>query len=192
MTTFIALLRGINVGGHKLVAMSDLRDFLTGLGMADVRSLLQSGNLVFRSDARSPAALERLLEAEAKKRLDLETEFLVRTAREWEGIIARNPFPREAKTNPGRLLVVVLKDAPDAKQVKALQAAITGPEVVKVQGREAFIVFPEGIGRSRLASTLIEKKLGTRGTGRNWNTVLKLAASSALGAGGSHVGRDPG
>jgi uncharacterized protein (DUF1697 family) len=69
-----------------------------------------------------------------------------------------------------------LKAAPDVKNVKALQAAITGPEIVRAEGKQAYIVYPSGIGRSRLASTLIEKKLGARGTGRNWNTILKLAA----------------
>src|SRR5213593_1659165 len=176
MTIYIALLRGINVGGHKMVAMSDLRDLLTQLGFMDARSLLQSGNLIFRSDARVGVNLERLLEAEAEKRLDLRTDFVVRTAEEWKAIVARNPFRDEAERDPAHLLVMFLKDAPDVKNVEALQAAIMGPELVRAQGRQAYIVYPSGIGRSRLTSTLIEKKLGTRGTGRNWNTVLKLGA----------------
>jgi len=175
MTIYLALLRGINVGGHKLVAMADLRDLLTQLGCVDARSLLQSGNLVFRSNARTSAALERLLEVEAEKRLALQTDFFVRTAEEWKAVIARNPFRKEAERDPAHLVVMFLKDAPDVKDVEALQAAITGPEVVRAEGRHAYIVYPSGIGRSRLTITLIEKKLGTRGTGRNWNTVLKLA-----------------
>jgi uncharacterized protein (DUF1697 family) len=176
MTIHIALLRAINVGGHKKVAMSDLRDLLTRLGFVDTRSLLQSGNLVFRSDGRTGANVERLLEAEAAKRLDLRTDFFVRTAEEWKAVIARNPFRDEAERDPGHLVVMFLKAAPDVKNVKALQAAITGPEIVRAEGKQAYIVYPSGIGRSRLTSTLIEKKLGTRGTGRNWNTILKLAA----------------
>ena len=176
MTIHIALLRGINVGGHKRVAMSDLRDLLSQLGFMDARSLLQSGNLVFRSNARTGVNLERLLEAEAEKRLELRTDFLVRSAEEWKAVVARNPFPDEAERDPAHLLVMFLKDAPDGKNVEALQAAITGPEIVRAVGRQAYIVYPSGIGRSRLTSTLIEKKLATRGTGRNWNTVLKLGA----------------
>ncbi|PYV08398.1 MAG: hypothetical protein DMG07_25950, partial [Acidobacteria bacterium] len=164
------------VGGHKQVAMSDLRDLLSQLGFMDARSLLQSGNLVFRSNARTGVNLERLLEAEAEKRLGLRTDFLVRSAEEWKAVVARNPFPDEAERDPAHLLVMFLKDAPDVKNVEALQAAITGPELVRAQGRQAYIVYPSGIGRSRLTSTLIEKKLATRGTGRNWNTVLKLGA----------------
>lgn len=176
MTVHLALLRGINVGGHKQVAMADLRDLLTRLGFVDARSLLQSGNLVFRSDGRTGAHLERLLEAEVAKRFALQTDFFVRTADEWKVVVVHNPFREEAERDPGHLVVMFLKDAPDVKDVKALQAAVTGPEVVRVEGRHAYIVYPNGIGRSRLTHTLIEKKLGTRGTGRNWNTVLKLGA----------------
>jgi uncharacterized protein (DUF1697 family) len=174
--THIALLRAINVGGHAKVAMSDLRDLVTGLGFVGARSLLQSGNLVFRNDAPAGAELERLLEMEAEKRLDLRTDFFVRTAMEWQTIVANNPFHDEAERDPSHLVVMFLKDAPDAKSVEALKAAITGREAVRVTGRQAYIVYPDGIGRSRLTNAVIEKTLGTRGTGRNWRTVLKLGA----------------
>ena len=174
MTTHLALIRGINVGGHKQVAMADLRDLLTQLGFADPRSLLQSGNLVFRSSRRKSAQLERFLEAEAEKRLGLEADFFIRTADEWKQVVARNPFAAEAKRDPGHLLVMFLKLAPEIKNVEALQAAIVGPEIVRADGAQLYAVYPDGVGRSRLTHGLIEKKLGTRGTGRNWNTVLKL------------------
>jgi uncharacterized protein (DUF1697 family) len=176
VTLYFALLRAINLAGYKQVAMADLRELLTKLGFADARSLLQSGNLVFRGKARSSAQLERLLEAEAEKRLGLQTAFFVRTAEEWQDVIAHNPLRKEAERDPSHLVVSFLKGAADAKAVKALQAAITGPETVRGRGREAYVFYPDGIGRSRLTSTLIEKKLGTRATGRNWNTVLKLGA----------------
>jgi uncharacterized protein (DUF1697 family) len=176
MTTYIALLRGINVAGHKQVAMDDLRDLLTHLGLVDARSLLQSGNLVFRGGVRAGARLERLLETEAEKRLGLQTDFFLRTAEEWKAIVAHNPFRKEAERDPAHLAVMFLKDAPDSNAVKALQAAITGPEVVRAEGKQAYITYPNGFGRSRLTNTLIDKKLGTRCTGRNWNTVLRIAA----------------
>lgn len=176
MTTFVALVRAINVGGHKQVAMADLRALLARLGFADGQSLLQSGNLVFRSEGKTGGQLERLLEAETAKRLGLETTFFVRSAAEWNAIVAHNPFPREAARDPARLVAMALKDAPDAKAVKALQAAIVGREVARARGREAYIVYPDGQGRSKLTIALIEKTLGTRATARNWNTVLKLDA----------------
>jgi uncharacterized protein (DUF1697 family) len=174
--TYVALLRAINLPHHKQVAMADLLDLLTQLGFVDPRSLLQSGNLVFRSRARSGARLERVLETEAANRLALETDFFVRSAAELRSVIAHNPFRKEADRDPGRLVVMFLKDAPGAKEVKAVQVAITGPEVVRVAGRHAYLVYPSGIGRSRLTNALIERQLGTRGTGRNWNTVRKLGA----------------
>jgi uncharacterized protein (DUF1697 family) len=176
MTTYLAFLRAINVAGYKPVAMADLRGLLTHLGFEDARSLLQSGNLVFGGRARPGAQLERLLETEAKARLALETDCFVRTADEWKAVVARNPFREPARRDPAHLVVMLLKAAPAAKDVQALQAAITGPEVVRAAGRHAYIVYPNGIGRSRLTNALIEKALGTRGTGRNWNTVLKLSA----------------
>src|ERR1700691_6060260 len=103
----IALLRGVNVGGHRAVAMSDLRDLITDLGFSDARTLLQSGNLVFRGDGRTSAALEQLLETEAAKRLGLQADFLVRSADEWKDVVARNPFPKEAERDPRRFAASV-------------------------------------------------------------------------------------
>jgi uncharacterized protein (DUF1697 family) len=176
MTTYIALLRAINLAGKNMVGMADLRDLMTKLGLQDGQSLLQSGNLVFRTDAVKNADLERRLEDATKKRLGLEIAYMVRTADEWKALIAGNPFPDEAERDPGHLLVVVLKSAPDREQVASLQKAIKDREIVRVKDRQAYIVYPDGVGRSRLTNALIEKNLGTRGTARNWNTVLKLRA----------------
>jgi uncharacterized protein (DUF1697 family) len=176
MAAYIALLRGVNLAGHKMVAMADLRAMLTDLGFAEPRSLLQSGNLVFQARAQASARLERVLEQEAQRRLDLETEFHVRTAAEWQTIIRSNPFPDAARKDPGHLLMMCFKNAPAAKDVKALQAAIKGREVVRAVGRQAYVIYPDGVGSSRLTTALIDKTLGLRGTARNWNTVLKLGA----------------
>lgn len=176
MTVHIALLRGINVGGNKMVAMADLRALVASLGFSDVRTLLQSGNVVFRSQGKAAARLETLLETEVEKRFGLETSFIVRTAAEWDDAIAKNPFPAEAESDPARLVVMFLKAAPDAAAVKALQAAIKGRETVRADGRQAYLVYPDGQGSSKLTINVIEKHLGSRGTARNWNTVRKLAA----------------
>jgi uncharacterized protein (DUF1697 family) len=175
MPTHVALLRGINVGGHNLIAMSDLRDFLEERGLTGAKTLLQSGNAVF-SSRRTGAGLERWLESEAKKRFELSIDYFVRTATEWDAIIAANPFPKEAERDPSHLLVLCLKKAADPKDVKSLQEAIKGPEQIRVDGKQLYAVYPAGIAGSKLTITLIEKKLGTRTTGRNWNTVRKLAA----------------
>ncbi len=176
MTIHIGLLRAINLPGHNKVSMADLRGLLAELGLEDGKSLLQSGNLVFRSDAGTSTQLERLLEDAAQKRLGLETDFFVRTAADWKAVIAGNPFPEEAQRDPGHLLVMFLKTAPDREQTTSLQKAIKGREVVRIKDRQAYIVYPDGVGRSRLTTAMIEKNLGTRGTGRNWNKALKLGA----------------
>jgi uncharacterized protein (DUF1697 family) len=178
MTIQIALLRGVNVGGHQAVAMPELRDLLTQLGFSDARSLLQSGNLVFRGDSRAGVDLESLLATEAETRLGIRTDFIVRSAKKWREVVAHNPFRKEAERDPSHLVVMFLKSATNAKDVKAVQAAIAGSEIIRAHGRHLYIVYPDGIGRSRLTNALLEKKLGIRGTARNWNTVMKLAALS--------------
>ena len=174
MTTYIGLLRAINLAGRNVVPMAGLRDMLARLGLTEPRSLLQSGNVLFQSRPRTAAQLEKTLEAELKKQFGVDTDFMVRTADEWGAIVERNPFPKEAASDPGHLLVFCLKDAPDAASVKALQAAIKGREIVRATGKCAYFVYPDGQGRSKLTIQMIEKALGTRGTARNWNTVLKL------------------
>jgi uncharacterized protein (DUF1697 family) len=176
MPIYIGLLRAVNLGGKNTVSMSALRELLVDLGMQDARTVLQSGNVIFRSDNRSAAKVEKVLEDGVEKRFGLNTDFFVRTAEEMNTIVAENPFPREAKQDPGHLVVGFLKEAPDGAAVAALQEAIVGREVVRAAGRHSYVVYPDGIGRSKLTSALVEKKLGTRGTGRNWNTVLKLQA----------------
>jgi uncharacterized protein (DUF1697 family) len=174
--THVALLRAVNLGPHNKVGMADLRGLLVDLGFADARTLLQSGNVVFTGGARAPAKLESLLQDGARRQLGLDTAFFVRTAEQWRAVIDGNPFVSEARKDPGHLVVLFLKEAPGRQALAALRAAITGREVVEVDGRQAYAVYPDGIGRSKLTAALLERKLGTPGTGRNWNTVLKLAA----------------
>jgi uncharacterized protein (DUF1697 family) len=172
---YIALLRGINVGGNKKVAMSDLLALLQRLKFDEARTLLQSGNLVFRTTGKTVAQLERLLESEVLKRLALETRFFVRSEEEWKAVIAKNPFPKEAKRDPAHLVVMFLERETKAEDVKALEGAIKGREIFRADGRHLYIVYPDGMGTSKFSHAVIEKKLGMRGTARNWNTVMKLA-----------------
>ncbi len=176
MSLQAALLRAVNVGGTGKVPMADLRALAERVGLKNVRSLLHSGNLVFEAGARSPAASAKLLEAACLKSFDLKTDIHVRTPAELAAVLARNPFPKEALSDPSRLMLMFLRDAPDAKAFKTLQAAIKGPETVRVDGHHAYIFFPDGQGQSKLTLAMIEKHLGTSGTMRNWNTVTKLDA----------------
>lgn len=175
MTKRIALLRGINVGGRSKVAMADLRQMFTDLGLESVKTVLQSGNVVFEGGPGG-ADLEEILERETEKRLGLRPAYLIREAEDWRNLVTSNPFPEEAKNDPVRLQAMPLKAAPKAAAVAALREAIVGSERVEAVGRELYLYYPDGSGRSKLTIKLIESKLGTQGTSRNWNTVMRLAA----------------
>jgi uncharacterized protein (DUF1697 family) len=176
MMTYAALLRAVNVGGTGKVSMAGLRAAVETLGFKDVRSLLQSGNLVFDAGAKSSATVETTLEAAFEKAFGFKTDIYARTGAEIAQIIARCPFAKEAKSDPARLHVLFMRKAPAAATFKALDGAIRGPERVRGDGRHAYIHYPDGAGASKLTSAVIARHLGTPGTARNWNTVSKLAA----------------
>jgi uncharacterized protein (DUF1697 family) len=157
MPTFIGLLRGINVGGHKKLAMADLRAFCEALGFAGVRTLLNSGNVIF--EAKSASDAKRLQEK-------VEAKVILRTPDDLAEVIARNPWKRDGS----RMMVTFL----DGKPKGTLDWP--GPEEIHLDGRHLYLYYPEGLGQSKLTNALIEKRLGVPGTTRNWNTVLKLAA----------------
>lgn len=170
----VALLRGVNLAGRRAVAMADLRAMAESLGFTEVRTLLNSGNLVFRGAGQSGAQLEELFEAASEKHLGFRTDFHVRSATELSTMIKHNPFPAEAQNDPGRLIVFFVKKTLPSKAFVTLQAAVKNSERVLGKGRHAFIYYPDGQGRSRLTLSMIDKAIGV-GTGRNWNTVMKLA-----------------
>jgi uncharacterized protein (DUF1697 family) len=178
-----ALLRAVNVAGQNTVKMADLCRVARDAGLDDVSSLLQSGNLVFRSRRATTASIERRLEAAAREELDLETDFMVRTAAEWDAMIEANPFAREADAEPGRMLAMCLKQAPAVAAAQLLQRAIKGDERVALIGAHLYVVYPDGVGVSKLTNKVIERTLGTASTGRNWNTVRRIQqAMLKLGA----------
>lgn len=158
--------------------MADLRQACARLGFKNPRTLLQSGNLLVESP-RPSAEVEARLEAGMRKHLGRELEFFVRSPREWGAIIRNNPFPKEAKTDPGLTYVLCLKDKVSPGAVKALQAKISGRESFEARGRDGYAFYPDGAGQSKFTTALIDRALGTRCTGRNWNTVMKLAAMAS-------------
>jgi uncharacterized protein (DUF1697 family) len=174
MTSYIALLRGVNVGGNKMVPMADLRAMLVKMGLTGAKTLLQSGNAVFAAKTQPPAKLEQLLETETKKRFGFSCDYHVRTADELDAVIAANPLAEYA-SDPSRLLVTFFRAPLDTAAVKAAQAAIDGPEIVRADGRHLYMYYPNGQANSK-AAIVVGKALRVQGTGRNWNTVLKLAA----------------
>jgi uncharacterized protein (DUF1697 family) len=177
MAKHVALLRGINVGGHRRVSMPDLRDVLTAAGYEDVVTLLQSGNVVLKAKG-SAKALGPALEALIEKELGVDPLVVVRTHAQLVSVIERNPFP-EAADHPKLFQVSFLSARPKAAAVKELEAADWAPDRVAFDGSEIYADYPEGMQKSKLGRALTDKRLGVTATARNWNTVLKLAELSA-------------
>ncbi len=174
MPVYISLLRGINVGGNKRVKMDALRAIYESVGLAEPKTLLQSGNVVFKSEQTDRAALTKQIETGIETGAGFHSDILLRTLDEWRDVIARHPFPEERGLDGSRVLVTFMARTPDAKVVESVQRGNPGPEEVFVSGDEIWVYFPDGMGRSKLAAALVEKNLKATGTGRNWNTVLAL------------------
>jgi len=176
---FVAFLRAINVGGRNLVSMSDLREIAAGLGLREPKTVLQSGNLVFESDEASPTDIETLLEAAIEIRTGLKIDFMVRSFDELRSVIAANPYPGAAEDGPSHLLVLFTKTDVDSGCIEPLRAAIKGRETAELGRRCVYLVYPDGIGTSKLTSAILDSKLKSKGTARNWNTLLKVVALSS-------------
>ncbi|MEU6082646.1 DUF1697 domain-containing protein [Streptomyces sp. NPDC047108] len=175
MTTYVALLRGINLGGHKKVPMADLRDLLTGLGHGDVRTLLQSGNAVFTSEERNTARLVTGLERAIAERFGFEVPCLALSADDLRAVAGRNPFP-PTSVDPSRMFVTFLSGPVDPERLAHVDPHGYPPDEYRVGERELFLRCPDGMGRSKLAEVLGRTDLGLTATVRNWNTVTKLLA----------------
>jgi uncharacterized protein (DUF1697 family) len=180
MPRYLALLRGINVGGRSKVAMADLREVATSLGHAEVATYIQSGNLVFATADTDTARLADSLEAEIASRLGVQPAVVVLSAPGLAQVITDNPFPDEA--NPRYVHAIFHRDVIDAKGVARVAAAVQlvresgSRDDAVVVGRALYLHTPDGFGRSDLAVQLTRKSVRPAGTARNWATVTKVMA----------------
>jgi uncharacterized protein (DUF1697 family) len=175
MPTAIALIRGINVGSTRSLPMELLRSLGEQAGMQNPRTYIQSGNIIFRAPAKGLPALATTLEDLIEADRGFRPAVILRTRAQLAAAIAANPFPDIAKTQPASLLVMFLQRPPPASALKSLEALKRDREQLRLVGREVYIHFPDGIGRSKLSMAAIENAAGV-GTARNWNTTLKLLA----------------
>jgi uncharacterized protein (DUF1697 family) len=181
MSRYVVLLRGINVGSRRRVAMADLRGLISSAGYGDVRTHLQSGNVLLDSDS-SPAALSADLERQLLDGLGMELRVVVRSREELADVIARDPLAGVVD-DPKRYQVSFLSDALDERRTRELGVADLAPELLVLSGREIFSWHPQGIHASKLAKLLTDQRLGVTVTARNWNTVIalhELARGSSL------------
>jgi uncharacterized protein (DUF1697 family) len=168
----ILLLRGINVGSHKRVAMPELSALLTEAGFEDVRTYVQSGNVVLRSDA-PPEDLGSLVERLIEERFGFAVDVIVRSRGELAEVVRRNPLA-DVATDPKRYQVSFLDAEPDPEALEKVAAAAHDSERLVSIGRELYAWHPDGIGRSKMWSKLAGAGLGVRATARNWTTVTTL------------------
>jgi uncharacterized protein (DUF1697 family) len=176
VTTYVALLRGINLGKARQVAMPRLTELLTARGHADVRTHLRSGNVVLTSRL-GEKALAADLSTAIEEEFGFAVPVVVRTGKEIGAVVAGDPFATEA-TDPARYLVTFLPEKPDPARVDALPKAEGGGDYL-VRGRELYLWLPDGVQDTPLASWKWDTLLGVPGTARNWNTVRKLAELAA-------------
>jgi uncharacterized protein (DUF1697 family) len=173
VNTFVALLRGINVGGKTMVSMPELRSLFESLGHADVSTYVQSGNVIFRTPSGEQEALAAELEQRIASAFEVSPAVLLRTPAELTEIAGANPF-LDHEPDFLKLHVVFLSAVPKADGVGELDPSRSPPDEFSVRGREIYLHLPNGAGRSKLTIDYFENRLGVRATARNWKTVTKL------------------
>lgn len=171
MTVYVSMLRAVNVGGR--LKMDALRRVYESIGVKDVRTLLQSGNVVFRSGLSDRDQLVKRIIQELERQLDLKVEVILRTLAEIASIVERGPV-LSPQADPAKLLVMFLAHVPPAAAQAALVKRHKGPEMLELRGPEIYLYYPEGVGRSKLSGAVLENHLGVAGTARNWITLTKL------------------
>jgi uncharacterized protein (DUF1697 family) len=175
MARLVALLRGVNVGGHKKVPMARLREVLDGAGFEDVRTYVQSGNVVLTAPRRSPAKVGREIEAAIEDAFGFDVSVVMRTRDEIAALVADDPLG-DVATNPTYRVVVFLAEKLDRSRLADVEPDAFAPEAFELRDREIVMWAPEGQRDSRIVKTLTEKRTGVVGTARNWRTVEKLLA----------------
>jgi uncharacterized protein (DUF1697 family) len=176
--SYVALLRGINVGGRAKVSMEALRALFVDMGHTDVASYVQSGNIAFRTKSSDEAGLRTTLEKKISADLGVDAAVLIRSGRELATVLAKNPFSGRTD-DPTKLHVTFLADRPAPALVAEIPTDRGGSDEFRVAGREIYLFCPRGYGETKLGNAFFEKRLATRATTRNWKTVAKLADMSS-------------
>ena len=175
MPAYIAMLRGINVSGHKIIKMEQLREAFESLGFRNVKTYVQSGNVVFEAGKAAPDTSDKI-----GKRILRDFGFavpvLLRTSKEMERIVHQNPFVKKPGIDDSKLHITFLPGAAPKRAEESLEALVTQPEQFHINGWEIYLYCPKGYGRTKLSNTAIEKKLGFAATTRNWKSVNALLA----------------
>jgi len=174
MTVVISMLRGVNLLKYNRIKMDALRELYVSLKFEDVATFIQSGNVVFRTKERDLGKIARRIGDGIEKGFGFRPHVVLRTAEEMRGVIARNPFAARKEVEPGKLLVWFLAADPGDEARKKVLTVKMEREELRIEERELYIYFPDGQGLSKLSLAAVDRALKILGTGRNWNSVLKL------------------
>jgi uncharacterized protein (DUF1697 family) len=173
-STHVALLRGVNVGGKNCVPMKELAEIFAKAGCADVRTYIQSGNVLFRATRTIADALPPRITKQIAKSFGCQVPVVLRTAEQFAAAVQNNPFREVPEVPEEALHVYFLAGVPDAARTAQLDPDRSKPDAFIVHGREIYLHLPNGIGRSKLTNAYFDSKLATTSTARNWRTTLKL------------------
>jgi len=175
MPVFISFLRGVNMTGHNKMKMADLSTLYSEMGFKNVRTFIQSGNVVFTTggDYTVPS-LSKMIESSVNKGFGYDVPVFIRTIKDLESLTALNPYLKEEYFDPSKMAVLFLKENASAEQMDRVINIDYPPDKFKVSGSEIFIYCPNGFGKTKLNTNFFEKKMGVTGTARNWNTILAI------------------
>jgi uncharacterized protein (DUF1697 family) len=172
MPVYISMLRAVNVGGHSPIKMDALRELYVALGLEEPTTYVQSGNVIFRTKAANEAAIAKKIGAAIANKFGVQPEVILRTVDEMKAVVAANPFAKRANIEPAKLHVSFYASQPAVEHQEHI-SGIKCPEELHLIGRELYIYFPDGAGRSKLPPMLARAvKIPT--TARNWNSVTKM------------------
>jgi uncharacterized protein (DUF1697 family) len=173
MSTYIALLRGINVSGQKLIKMTDLKELFEAQGFQNVQTYIQSGNVIFSSKEKSSDKIKNIISNSIKQKFGFDVGLLVITPDKIEYVLKNNPYIKKKK-DIDRLYVTFLSDLPSSENIKKLNLIDYSPEEYIMDDKLVYLHVPNGYGKAKLNNNLFENKLKVEATTRNWKTINKL------------------
>jgi uncharacterized protein (DUF1697 family) len=174
MKTYIALLRGINVSGHKLIKMELLRKVLAELHFKNIRTYIQSGNIIFDAATLDHKTLENQIGAKIEEHFGFQVPVVIVTLEELKSVVSKNPFTETEIPDPTQPYVAFLSDAPSAENNTAFSMMVFGKDRFTIADKNIYLLYPDSAANAKLSNAIIETKLKVKATSRNWKTILKL------------------
>lgn len=174
MPVLICFLRGINVGGHAIIKMEALRALFVSLKFEQPRTYVQSGNVIFKTRERDMELVATRIKQAIEKEFACSPAVVLRSVADLRAVASSNPFAKRSNIEPAKLLVFFLAARPGRNAAEKLRRLAIQPEELHLMGRELFVYFPDGVGKSKLPWKRVDQALETQGTGRNWNSVTKI------------------